>query len=296
MALDVVVIDEIAFDDDVDQAVQQREVGARPDRQVQVGQHSRLGDARVDDDERGAGIGFEPAAENRMVVGDVRADQEDDIGALEIFVGAGRAVAAERALVAGDRRGHAQRGVAVVVARADPELHQLAERVELLGDELAGADDADGVAPVPRLHVAKRPGHRVERVRPAHASESTAVLHHREARPVLRVDGVMLREALGAEHPAVHRMIRIAADADGAAVADADVHAAADRAVAAGRRDPPLGDLLRGHVADLRIRCIGVAFGAGVEAEQSLQRHAASLPSSRYGVAMCFGTTLTKKR
>ena len=82
-----------------------------------------------------------------MVVGDVGADQQDHVGAFEVLVRARRAVAAERSLVARHRGGHAQRGVAVVVRRAEAKLHQLAERVELFGHELAGADDADGPAP-----------------------------------------------------------------------------------------------------------------------------------------------------
>ena len=153
---------------DVDQAVDEREVRPRLERQVQVGQHRRLRDARIDDDQRLAGVGLEPLPQDRMVVGDVGADEQDDVGALEVFVGAGRAVAAERALVAGDRRGHAQRGVAVVVARAEAELHQLAERVELFGDELAGADDADRLRAVRRLHVAEPADHRLDRDVPAH--------------------------------------------------------------------------------------------------------------------------------
>jgi hypothetical protein len=58
------------------------------------------------------------------------------------------AVAAEGELVAGDGGGHAERGVAVVVAAAEAELHQLAERVDLFGDELACADDAERVLAV----------------------------------------------------------------------------------------------------------------------------------------------------
>ena len=43
----------------------------------------------------------------------------------------------KRQLVAGHGRGHAQRGVAVVVAQAHAEADELAERVELLGHQLA---------------------------------------------------------------------------------------------------------------------------------------------------------------
>ena len=93
-------------------------------------------------------ICFQMLAKNRMVLGDVGADQKDDIGFLQIFVGARRPIAAERSLVAGDRGGHAQRRVAVVVVRAEAKLHQFAQRVELFGDQLAGADHAERVAAV----------------------------------------------------------------------------------------------------------------------------------------------------
>ena len=87
-------------------------------------------------------IALQALAQDGMVVGDVGADQQDHVGSLQILVGAGRAVAAEGELVAGDRAGHAERGVAVVVAGAEAELHQLAQGVELLRDQLAGADHA----------------------------------------------------------------------------------------------------------------------------------------------------------
>ena len=60
------------------------------------------------------------------------------------------------------------------------------------------------------------------------------------ARPSAR-DRVVLGEALRAEHAAVHRVGRIAADAHRASVLDPDEHAAADRAVPARRRDPAVG-------------------------------------------------------
>ena len=84
---------------------------------------------------------------------------------------------------------------------------------------------------------------------------------------------VVLGEALRAEHAAVHRVIRVAADADRPAVLDADEHAAADRAVAAGRRHPAVGDAAAPRRSrQFRIDGVGVAVRAGVEAEQPLQR------------------------
>ena len=89
-----------------------------------------------------------PGGQQRVVVGHVGPHQQDAVGPVEVGVGAGRAVAAERALVAGGGAGHAQGGVAVVVADAEAGPHQLAQGVELLGDELAGAQHRHRVGAV----------------------------------------------------------------------------------------------------------------------------------------------------
>ena len=146
-----------------------------------------------DHDERLRPVRLEALPENRMVVGDVRADQQDDVGALEVFVRAGRAVAAERQLVAGDRGRHAERRVAVVVARAEAELRELAERVELLGDELSGADDPDGVVAVLPLDAAKLRGHRADRLIPAHALQPAVAAQQRIAARACRRESFRAR-------------------------------------------------------------------------------------------------------
>ena len=93
-------------------------------------------------------VTFQTLAEDGMVVCDIGADEEDDIGNLHVLVGAGRAVGAEGKLVAGDGTGHAERGVAIEVAGAEAKLDEFAEGVELFGEELAGADDAEGIVAV----------------------------------------------------------------------------------------------------------------------------------------------------
>ena len=171
MVGDVVAVDEAFADEDVGDAVEQSDVRARFDGKVDVGHHGGLGDARVDDDERAwlcAGRGaIDAVAEDGVVVGDVGADEEDDVGVFHVGVGAGRAVGAEGELVAGDGGGHAEGGVAVVVAGAEAELNEFAEGVELLGEELAGADDAERFVAVALLNVAEcaRPWCRVLRPR-----------------------------------------------------------------------------------------------------------------------------------
>lgn len=55
------------------------DIGARLERQVDVGDAGGLADARVGDDDRLVRVLFEPAAKDRVIVGDVRADQEHHV-------------------------------------------------------------------------------------------------------------------------------------------------------------------------------------------------------------------------
>ena len=89
---------EAVFNDDVDQGVDEREI-ARADRQMQIREHRRLRDARIDHDHGLVGIRLQAAAQDRVVVGDVRADQQDEIGNFDLHAPLGT-VAAERSLVA----------------------------------------------------------------------------------------------------------------------------------------------------------------------------------------------------
>ncbi len=294
--VDVLVIDEVTLDQDVNDPVDEREIRSRLHRQVHIGEHRGLRDARIGDDQRLGGVRFKPLPENRMVVGDVGADQQDDIRTLEVLVRAGRAIAAKRSLIAGHGRRHAQRGVAVVIARAETKLRELAERVELLGDELACADDADGVVAVTPLHVAESRRHRLERFGPADAPRlrSPRLAKHRIFGARGHMNRLVLRQALRTQRARVDGMIGIAANADRSAVLDADEHSAAHRAVAARCRHPAIGHALRRCVTGNGIVRVGVPIGEDIEAERALEVHAASLP--RYGAARCFGTALTKNK
>ena len=67
------------LDQQVQQAVEQGEVGARPDLQEQVGLVGGGGAPRVDDDQLGAGLDpvHHPQEQDRVAVGHVRADDEE---------------------------------------------------------------------------------------------------------------------------------------------------------------------------------------------------------------------------
>ena len=75
--------------------------------------------------------------QDRMGDAQVRADQDDAVGLLEVLVGVRRGVEAERLLVGDDRRGHALPRVAVAVDHAHAELRQGPEQGHLLGGDLA---------------------------------------------------------------------------------------------------------------------------------------------------------------
>ena len=81
--------------------------------------------------------------EDRMAPGEVGADQDDEIGKLEILVAARHRVGAEGAAVAGDRGGHAEPRIGVDIGRADEALHQLVGDVIVLGQQLAGDIEGD---------------------------------------------------------------------------------------------------------------------------------------------------------
>ena len=179
-----------------------------------------------------------------MVIGDVGADQQNHVGFLQVFVGAGRSVAAERSLVSGDGAGHAERRVTAIVLGAEADLRQLAERVEFLGDQLPGADDAEGVFAVFGLHGGELFHHCGERSVPTDAGELAVLAEHRVFGSRVGLDHVVFGKPLWAELAVVHRMILITANRDRLAVLDANQHAAADRAVAAGSGNPVIRNLL----------------------------------------------------
>jgi hypothetical protein len=70
-------------------------------------------------------------------------------------------------------------------------------------------------------------------------------------------------------------MILVAADADGAAILDANRHSTTDRTISAGSGYPVVWNLLLRSVAILGIFTIRILLGKNVQAELSLEVHAA---------------------
>ena len=206
-----------------------------------------------------------------MVVGDVGADEEDDIGGLHVGVGAGRTVGAEGEFVAGDRRGHAESGVAVVIASAKAELNEFAEGVELLGKELPGTHNAERFVTVSQLDVAEAFDHGVEGLIPGDWCENAVLAEKGLLGATWCGEDVVLGEALGAELAAVNRVIWIAACGDGLVVAHAQKHAATDGTVATGGLDPLLRNARRSGVTEVGIFAVRVLVVADVDANEAFE-------------------------
>ena len=71
-------------------------------------------------------------------------------------------------------------------------------------------------------------------------------------------------------------MIPVSPDADRAPILHSEEQSAADRAVTASGRDPPVRDFLRRSVTVLRIVSVGILLGENIQAQLSQEVHAAS--------------------
>ncbi len=225
----------------VQQRVQQRQVGAGTDLQVDV---CRLGGrraARVDDDHVGALLLTRAHAppHDRMTGGGVGAEHEQAVGLREVRVAGRRPVGAERAAVTGDRGGHAQARVRVDVVGAEEALEQLHGGVVVLRQQLAGEIEGDRVRTVRVAQRGDARGEVGDRLLPARRLPTMvggrASQHGRRA--VRRRDRVRQPQRLLARRTAVDRVQRIALDPLEPPAGDVREQPAAGAAVRAGRAD-----------------------------------------------------------
>ncbi len=219
------------------QTIEQSDVRTRPQRQVQIGDIAALGAARVDHHDAHARSrplgGLKPLEQHRMTPGEVAAHQHDKIGQFEILVEAGHRVAAEGALVARHRRGHAEPRVGIDVGGAEEALDQLVGDVIVLGQQLARDIEGNRVRPVTIDDVAKTGGHRTECGVPRHAPAVDLGMQQ----PVFQRQSLTERRALRAETSQIRRMGGIAFDAGAAPAVGRRDDTAADTAIGAGGAD-----------------------------------------------------------
>ncbi len=198
---------------------------------MQIGQITGGGAAGIDHHHSGVRARFfrgdHALVQHRMGPGGVGAHQHQQLGAVQILIAAGHAVAAEGALVAGHRRRHAEPAVGVHVGAADKAFHQLIGDVIVLGEQLPGAIAGHAVGAVFHHGVAQPPRHFIQRAVPIHHR----AVHFRVQQPVVMVEGFMERSALYTKTPLVGRVVRHSGHAVAGAVHG---HTATHAAVRAG--------------------------------------------------------------
>ena len=118
----------------------QGEIALGTNRHVPGGGLRRFGTPGVNDYDFGRPlVAHDPLPEDRMGDTEVRSDEDDDVGLLEVCIGVRRCIESERLLVGDDRGGHALAGIAVSVEKAHPELGKRAEESHFLRGDLTGA-------------------------------------------------------------------------------------------------------------------------------------------------------------
>ena len=144
------VIEPVVLDHQMQDAVEERGVAARLDRQEQVAGPRDRRDARIDDDDLGALLAGLPdvVGRDRRALGDVGAAHQDHVGAEDVVPGIGGAVDPERLLVAGRGAHHAQPAVVVDVRRAQAHVGELAHQVGLLGGQARAGQQRERVPAV----------------------------------------------------------------------------------------------------------------------------------------------------
>jgi hypothetical protein len=224
-----------------EEAAEQNRVHAGRDREHKIGVLGGRRAARIDDDDFGAAPAsrrHHALVEYRMAPGGVGAHQHDQVGLVEIRIDTWHHVGPETAAMAGDGRRHAQARIGIHIGGAQKALHELVGDVVVLGEELAGEIEGDGVRPMAIDHPAKAGGDAIEGIVPGGARErAVGAAQHRMEKPAVEGKRFAQRCALGAQPPGIGGMFGIADDRGAAAPIRRRHDAAADAAIRAGGAD-----------------------------------------------------------
>ena len=252
---DELVIHPAAFDQDARQPVEQRQVTLGLQCVMLRRRHRRLGAARIDDDDfRLMGIHQHALPHDGMGDAQVGADEHDDVGLLEILVGVGRRVEAERLLVSRHGRGHALARVAVPMHDAHAELGQRTEEGQFLIRNLPRPNPRHRLRAVLILDGLHPHGEDLQRGVPIDGFEfALLVAQQRRGRAVGRGQRCERLPAFRAGHAEVHRVIARRAQVDGLAVAQMHVQPAARGAEAADHRGGAVRREARGNFAKAEV-------------------------------------------
>ncbi len=219
------------------QAVEQREIGARLDLQEEIGLVSGRIAARIDHDQFRARLHaiHHAQEQNRVTVGHIRADHEEQVGMIDVFVRSRRAVRAERELVAAARARHAKTRIRFDVVGADKALGELVDEVLRLDRHLPGHIERQRVRSmcVEQAAQTRRRGADRLRHRQRRRILVACMTHERAFQTARLAQRDVRRLALRAQPSEVSRMLLVAGDLHDLAVLDVQHHSAANAAVGA---------------------------------------------------------------
>ena len=290
-------------DDRVRQRIQDRGVGAGPERQVIVGLDMggahQVDAARIDHDQLRALAQalLHARGEDRMGVGRIGADHQDDISLLDRveILRAGRGAERLAQAEAGRRMADAGAGIDVVVAEAAAD--QLLDEIGLLVGAARRGDAADRQPAVLGLQALELGRDPVDRDLPAHLAPGLVdrLADHRLQDALLVVSVAPGEAALDAGMAAIGLAVLVGDHAHQLLAAHLGLEAAADAAIGAGRDHRMLGlaDLDQALLrqgrgrAGLHAGAARHAFGAeeivGERAGRDLGVEAAALDGQREG-------------
>jgi len=235
---DEILIDPVLGDQFPRDAVKQHQIALGGDRQMLRGVHRRFGSAGIDhDDLRPPAIAEHPLPQDRMREAQIRTDEHQGIGLLEVRIGERRRVEAERLLVGRRRGGHALPRVGIAVDEAHAELEHGPQQRHLLCRNLPGAEERDRLRAVLLFQPAELPNHPREGRVPRHRLQPAAVVpQQRRGGPVARLQNFQRLPPFGTCHPQIDRILRRRGQSHGKAVLQMHIESATGGAVAAGHR------------------------------------------------------------
>ena len=178
---------------------------------MQVGAVASVGAAGIDDDDakdRVLRLRRDHALiQHRVTPCGIGADEDEQVCGLEVFVIARHRIAAERALVPGDARRHAEPRIGVDVGGTDEAFRQLVDDVIIFRQQLAGDVKGDRVRPMFGDRFRETVGDTIERGVPA---DGLSIDDWRR-QPVAEIERLGERRSLRAEATIVGGVIDITA-------------------------------------------------------------------------------------
>ena len=173
VSLDVLLIVELLGDNDIQHGVEHRHVRAVLELHHLPGMALHRRAARIHDDEFGAALGslLEECRGNRMVVGRVGADDDDDVGVLALVEGRGHGRRADAFQQRRHRRGVAEPRAMVDVVGAEAGAHQLLEQIGLFVRALGRAEAGQRIGTIAIADFLQATGGAIERLLPCGFAE-----------------------------------------------------------------------------------------------------------------------------